>query len=141
MLDRFNALLQSLSAVIDLPLRVDKHHACAIQLKEGLIVQLQSDIAQEKLLISCKIIELPPGIFRENVLKEALKANSRPDPVVGIFSYIEQINALFLFQRYPFDMLDGAKISGLIGPFFQTAESWQTAIASGKAAPPFETLT
>jgi Tir chaperone protein (CesT) family len=125
MIDRFN----------DLTLQADRHHACAIQIKQGLIVQLESDSAQEKLLIASQIIEVPPGKFRENVLKEALKMNALPDPLIGIFCYIGKINQLVLFQYYPFDILTAQRLAALLGPFIQTAEKWRDAIARGDSAP------
>lgn len=136
MLDRFDELIQGLSKEFGLPLHVDKNHACAIQIRKGLVVQLQSDAAQEKLLLTCKIIEVPPGKFRENVLREALKANNSPDPIVAIFSFVNQTSHLFLFQNYLFDLLNGERIASLIGPFFETAEKWKKAIESGLPAPP-----
>lgn len=138
MIDRFDEILQSLGKVFDLDLRSDRNNACAIQIRQGLIVQLQSDPAMEKLLICSKVVEIPPGKFRENVLKEALKMNARPDPIVGIFSYIAKINQLVLFQQYPFDILTGERLAGLLGPFIQTAEKWRAAILSGSPAPPPE---
>jgi hypothetical protein len=135
MLDRFAELIQNLSTVFQMPLHVDRHHACAIQVRRGLIVQLQSDAAQEKVLLTCKIIAIPPGKFRERVLREALKANGKADPLVGILAYVRQTNHLFLFQRYPFDILNGERIAGLIGPFIDTAEQWRQAIEKGLPAP------
>ena len=104
MINRFEEILQLLGQSLNLPLQVDANNACAIQIKQNLIVQLQPDPSQEKLLIGCQIIQVPPGKFRENVLKEALKANGLPDPRVGIFAYIARNNTLFLFQEYPFDI-------------------------------------
>ncbi len=136
MLDRFDELIQGLAKVFHMPLHVDRNHACAIQVRKGLVVQLQSDAAQERLLITCKVAELPPGKFRENVLREALKANGMPDPLVGLFSYVERTNHLFFFQRYPLDVLSGERMAGLMGPFIQAAEAWKHAIEHGLPGPP-----
>jgi len=136
MIDRFEEILQLFGQSLNLPLESDRNHACAIQIKQGLIVQLQSDPSQTKLLIGCKIIEVPPGKFRENVLKEALKANGLPDPRVGIFAYIAAINNLFLFQEYPFDILTtGERVASLISPFIKTATEWRVAIQAGDPGP------
>jgi len=135
MLDRFNELLQGLALLLDLPLHIDKHHACAIQIQPGLIIQLQADKSQENLLIVCKVVELPPGRFRENVLKEALKANALPDPRVGTFSYLALSNHLVLFQNYPFDVLNRERVAGLLGPFIEAAGKWRTAIQQGQSKP------
>jgi hypothetical protein len=134
--DRFDEMLKLLGESLGADLTPDKNNACAIQIKKGLVVQLQNDQSEEKLLMGCKICELPPGKFRENVLKEALKANGQSDPRVGIFAYIDPINTLFFFQRYPFDILTtGERIASLIGPFVTAAEEWKKAIESGQSSP------
>jgi hypothetical protein len=136
MIDRFEGILQLFGEALNLPLQSDKNNACAIQIKQGLTVQLQSDPSQTRLLIGCKIVEIPPGKFRENVLKEALKANGLPDPRVGTFAYIAAINTLFLFQEYPFDLLTtGERIAGLISAFLKTATDWRNAIDAGDPGP------
>ncbi len=136
MIDRFHEILQLLGQELGLTLHTDRNHACALQINEGLIVQMESDSAQERLLIASQIIEVPPGKFRENVLKEALKANALADPLVGIFAYIAKINQLVLYQYYPFDILNAQRLAGLLAPFIQTAEKWRNAIASGSPGPP-----
>ena len=135
MMTPFEEILEKLGKILSLSLKPDHNRACAIQIKKNITIQLQSDPSEEKLLIGCKIIDLPPGKFRENVLKEVLKANGLPDPRIGTFAYIEQLNQLFLFQYYPFEILSGERLSSLLGPFIQMAESWKEAIASGKASP------
>src|SRR5580658_4179396 len=107
MIDRFQEILNDLGRVFSLELQIDKHHACSIQVSEHLTVQLQLDSSQESLFLFAKVIEIPPGKFRENVLREALKANALPDPRTGIFGYLAQTNRLALFQRYPLEMLNG----------------------------------
>lgn len=136
MIDRFDELLKSVGKLFGMPLHTDRNHACAIQIRKGVIVQLQTDSAQEKLLIASKIAEITPGKFRENVLREALKANGMADPRVGVFAYLAATNHLVLFQRYPFDLLTGERLIALLGPFIEAAEAWNTAIAAGLPSPP-----
>ncbi|HEY4254763.1 MAG TPA: CesT family type III secretion system chaperone [Chlamydiales bacterium] len=135
MIDRFEELLAELGVQLDLPLKSDRNHFCTLQIGPNLLIQLQTDAAFEKLLIISKVAEIPPGKFRENILKEALKANGKKDPRVGVFAYLTQINQLVLFQRYPFDLLNGERLAELLGPFIETAENWKKAIASGRSAP------
>lgn len=135
MINRFEELLQQLGKVFQLPLHIDKSHSCSIQIHSQLIIQLQLDISQENLWIFSKIVEVPPGKFRENIFREAMKANSLPDPRTGIFGYISGTNHLALFQKYPLEVLEGQQLAGLIGAFLEMAESWQKAIGSGQAGP------
>lgn len=127
MTSSFQELLQQLGKILRLPLHIDKHHACSIQMLP-LIVQLQPDLPQEKLFLFSKIIELPPGKFRENILFEALKANALPDPRAGIFSYIAATNHLVLYQIYPFSILNGERLANFLGGFFEIASSWHKKI-------------
>ncbi len=136
MSDQFQELLNELGKVFHLSLAVDKHHACSIQIQEHLTIQLQLDMAQENLCLFSKIIEIPPGKFRENVLREALKANALPDPRIGIFAYMAASNHLALFQSYPIEMLNGERLSGFLGAFIEYGDSWHKAILNGQSAPP-----
>ncbi len=141
MTDQFEELLKALGHVFHLPLHIDKHHACSIQVHNQLIIQLKPDPSLENLFIFSKIIEIPPGKFRENVLREALKANASTDPRVGIFGYIASTNQLALFQRYPFGILNGERLAGLVGAFLEYCETWRKAIEGGFPAPPSSSST
>jgi len=130
MSDYFAELLAELGKILKLPLTVDKSNACSIAM-EPLIIQMELDATQENLFLFAKIIELPPGKFRENVLCEALKNNGLPDPRAGVFGYIAPTNHLALYQMYPISMLNGEVLSGLLGAFFDMGSSWHTAIQHG----------
>jgi hypothetical protein len=131
----FETLLHDLGKVFHLALHTDRSNACTLQIHRELKIQLELDPTQEQLWIFCKLIEVPPGKFREEVLKEALKANDRPDPRSAIFGYIRASNHLALFQKYPLQILDGKNLSELIGTFAAIAENWRIAILRGRSAP------
>lgn len=135
MTDRFEELLHELGKVFHLELHVDRSHACSIQMSDGLTIQLQLDVSQENLWIFSKLAEIPPGKFRENVFREALKANALPNPRTAIFGYLANTNHLALFQKYPLTILNGDRLAGLIGSFIEMAENWLKALISGKPAP------
>lgn len=135
MTNKFEELLHALGNIFHLPLHIDRYNACSIQIHETLTIQLQLDVSQENLWMFSKLIEVPPGKFRENVLRESLKANDFPDPRTGIFGYIASANQLALFQKYPLEILNGERLAGSIGAFSEMAESWRKAIESGQPAP------
>lgn len=135
MTDRFEQLLSQLSPFFSLKLHSDKMGACTIEINPHIKVQLQLDISLENLLLFSKIIELPPGKFRENVLKDALKANGMPDPLAGILSYFPPSNYLTISQSYPASILNGERLAGLIGSFIEIAENWHSAIKRGNSSP------
>ncbi|MGB7977773.1 MAG: CesT family type III secretion system chaperone [Chlamydiales bacterium] len=136
MIGPFEELLQSLSATFGLDLQIDKNNACSLLIHARLIVQMQLDVSQDNLWIFSKLAETPPGKFRENILKEALKANALPDPRIGILAYLAATNELVLYQKFPLAILNGERLSGFLGAFMEMAESWREAILSGQSAPP-----
>ena len=136
MTSQFEELLEALGKVFRLALHVDHMNACSIQVREGLVIQLQPDMAQENLWLFSKITEVPPGKFRENVLREALKANGMRDPVTGVLGFWAPTGELALCQKYPLNVLNGERLSGFLGAFLDMANSWQKAIESGQSAPP-----
>lgn len=135
MISRFEEILDQLGHVFELKLHVDRKNACSIQIHPHLIIQLQLDMSQEHLWLFIKVAETPPGTFRENILKEALKANALPDPRALIFGYILATNELAGFQKYPLAILNGEILSGMIGAFLEMSAKWQEAILSGQSAP------
>jgi hypothetical protein len=125
MTSHFEQLLQTLGKIFHLKLRVDSLNACSIQIHKGLTVQLQPDISLENLWIFAKLPEVPPGKYGENLLKEALKANGKPDPRGAIFGYIHSTQQLALYQKYPMNLLNGERLAGAIGSFVELAKEWK----------------
>ena len=134
MIGRFEEILEELSKSLHLKLHVDKHGACAIQIPP-LVIQLQPNLTQESLFLFVKLTEVPPGKFRENVFREALKANGRKDPRAGILGYMGPLNTLTLHQIYPFSVLSGGRLANFLAGFVEAAVDWKGAIESGHSAP------
>lgn len=134
MTDRFSELLSQLGKVFHLSLHPDKSNACSIKIPP-VTIQLQLDSTQERMFLFSKIIEIPPGKFRENVLRDALKANGLPDPRPGVLAFIASTNHLALYQRYPLEILNGERLAAFFGSFFEMAESWHKTIQNGQSSP------
>lgn len=135
MKDKFQQLLVELSHTLNLPLQPDKVGACSLLVPPELVIQIQLDVMQENLFFFSKIIDVLPGKFRENVLREALKTNAMADPRAGVLAYFVPTNHLILFQRYPLFILNGESLAGLFGRFLEMAQSWCAAIKNGQSAP------
>jgi hypothetical protein len=134
-MDRFQQLLWDLGELIELPLHLDKHNACKLLIDEKLPVQIEIDPEKEQLLVAGMIAELPPGRFRENVLKETLKLNATYHPF-GIFAFVEKINILVLYKYLLMSDLNGEKLTDFLEIFVDELVSWNSAITSGNALPP-----
>jgi hypothetical protein len=139
MMSQFEELLQQLGKIFNLDLHIDHHHACSISIQDQLTVQLQPDIEQKNLVLFAKIAEVPPGKFRENAFKEALRENGLPDPRIGVFGYSAANNHLILYQKYPMDLLKGDQLAGMFGSFLELGTLWKKAIESGLPCPPKQT--
>ena len=138
MTDRFAELLQELGKVFQMSLHPDKLNACSILIPPNPVIMLQLDETQEFLFLFCKVIEISPGKFRENVLCEALKANGQPDPRPGILGYIAMSNMIAVHQKFPASLMNGERLAMLIGSLLEMVNIWKTAIEHGKPGPQSE---
>jgi len=133
-MDQFKQLLWDLSERIDLPLHVDQNHACTLLLDETLEIQMQMDSYEENLLICAFLDRIPPGKFRENVLKDALKVNGQYQPF-GSLAFYEKKNRLILQQFLPVQTLSGQILYEHLEILIEEAEEWTKALANGQSAP------
>jgi hypothetical protein len=129
--DRFEELLNELSIEFGVALHPDKRGACKLRINETLNVQLECDPSQENLLIASFICEIPPGKFRENILKDALKCNG-PFPVHGTLSYSERNNQLALFAFLHLSNLNGKTLADFITSFTEKVSNWRIGVETGR---------
>ena len=131
--DQFGTLLEEISREMKIgPLISDKNNTCQIRLKTGLEFQIEMDKAHQFLIIGADLGVIPPGRYRENILREALKANGLPHPLYGIFAYSKKKNSLILFMRLNLSELTGQKVAEFLQPFTEKGLAWMRAIARGE---------
>lgn len=135
MISAFEELIRELGLYLRLNLHLDRYGACTIQSRPHFAIQMQLDETEENLWVFAPIAETPPGKFRENIFKEALKYNFILEESVGTLGYINQQNQLALFQRFPLQLLSAERLAHILGAFFELGSSWQEAIDSGQSAP------
>jgi hypothetical protein len=130
MIDRFEELLNELGAELGITLHPDRKGACKLKINGILHVQIECDAHQENLLVATFICDIPPGKFRENILKDALKAN-------GIFltngtlAYSDRNNQLVLFSYFRMEILTGKKLAELLAAFVDKANHWRIGVETG----------
>src|SRR5277367_5219942 len=110
MIDRFEELLNELSTELATPLHTDRKGACKLKINETFHVQLECDAHQENLLVATFICDVPPGKYRENILRDALKANW-PFPKNGTLAYSDRNNKLVLFSNFQLANMNGKKLA------------------------------
>ena len=133
-MDRFQELLWDLGELLELPLHVDKNHACRILIKKKLSIHMEMVEERDALLLAAFLAEIPPGRFRENVLRESLKVNATHH-TFGTLAYIEKINTLVMHRYIPAATLTGEKLAEILEGFIVEADQWREAIQNGQAAP------
>ncbi|HEY4832998.1 MAG TPA: CesT family type III secretion system chaperone [Waddliaceae bacterium] len=141
-MDLFESLLQELGQIMKIEgLRPDEHNTCLIRFKDGdLEVQIEPYQKGEFLLIGCTIGVISPGRYRENVFREALKANGLPPSRHGVFAYIAKSDRLVLFSMLSLREINGEKIASFLTPFMEKALTWKQQIKRGDV-PVAETIT
>lgn len=131
--DQFGAILQELSQAMQIDeLHSDRNNSCKIKLQSGVEIQLEIDRSGNFLIVGTDLGEVPPGKYRENIFREALKANDLPPPLNGILSYSKATNHMVLFQKVHVKDLNGEKVAGLIPPFLEKAKAWSEALVRGE---------
>ncbi len=129
-MDRFQALLNQISPLIHVPLYSDRKRAVRLTVNETLHIQIEDDEPKDRLLIATFISEIPAGKYRENLLKEGLKANV-PYPRIGTFAYSERNNQLCLFEYLAYPNLTGEKVADRLASFIEKSLLWRKAIEGG----------
>lgn len=129
-MDRFQQLLYDLSDLLQVTLYAEHNEKCRISINEELEIQLEYNSAKEQILIGCLCCEIPPGKFRENTLKEALKANGQ-FPRIGTYGYCAKSNKLALFHYLSIQHLTSEKFADLLAQFIDRAEVTKNGITKG----------
>lgn len=132
-MDLFESLLQEFSKAVNIPnLKPDGNNSCLIALPKGPKIQLDIDSSNEFFLIGSELGFLPAGRYRENIFKEALRANSLPQPRYGDFAFSQKKETLVLTAKLHLRDLTGEKIAATFTPFAEKAQHWFEAIQKGE---------
>lgn len=134
-MEKFRQLLYDLGDLIAQDLFIDEHGVCRLFVNEKFPIQLESDQSEEMLYFIAPIAEVPPGRFREQVLKEAMKENEQTKGCDGTLGYVFQKNLLTFCFEYPFEQLTGTLLADLLEKITPKIEAWYDALARGSAGP------
>ncbi len=130
--DMFGGLLKELGDSLGhLELHPDQNNACFLKLKDDLTIQIELERSGQFLLLASDLGSVPPGKYRENLFREALKANDLPHPLNGILCYSQKKNHLVLFEKISLTDLNGEKVAAEIKPFTEKAAIWASALKRG----------
>jgi hypothetical protein len=133
-MDRFAILLDDLAELLTIPLHPDHLRCCSLYINNAIHIQLQEEENKDRILISAFIGELPPGKFREILLKETLKENNL-FPRIGTFCYSARNNQLSFFTYASMPGLRGDLLADLLELFLDYVFSWKIALETGQIPP------
>ncbi len=129
----YETLLNELSEALEIEkLTPDENNSCLIKFNNNLEIQIEQEKDEESLLISASLGEVPPGKYREDVFREALKANAAPYPRQGTFGYSLDTSQLILFKLMPYEELTGDKVAAYLTPFMEKAIEWKEMLEKGE---------
>jgi hypothetical protein len=131
----FYDLISELGNLLGEELEPENNQACCLTINQKIKVQIEVSKNEESILLISLISELPPGKFRETVLKDSLKANFYAEEKAGILSYVLRENSLVLFQNINAHALDAEKLKEALLVFSDRALKWLNSIESGALAP------
>jgi hypothetical protein len=134
--DFLGVMLQEMGTNLEIPdLHPDRNNTCQIRLKSGLDIQIELDKSGQFIVLGADLGTVPPGKYRENLFREALKANDMPYPNHGTLAYSKKSDHLVLFERMNIKDLNGEKVAVEITPFSEKALIWKDALQRGDIPP------
>ena len=131
----FEELLREFGPLIGLDSLVpNEYHACSIRLNDfpDLSFQIQMDRVSSQVLIVGEIIDVPPGIYKQQVFRAALFSNSELYPRIGTLSYSDKNSTLVLHDFIPLEHLDGNKLYNYILAFSIKCNEWKQSVETGQ---------
>ena len=133
-MDRFQQILYDLGKEIDVELYPDQNQICQINYHDQIHLQIIYEEAKERIMLATFICDVPPGKYREKLLKAALIQNGEY-PRAGTFAYSERNNKLTLFTYTPAFELTGEKLHKKLDALIELASVWKDAVENGKPLP------
>ncbi|MCB1149051.1 MAG: CesT family type III secretion system chaperone [Chlamydiia bacterium] len=97
---------------------------------QGNKLKIQTNETRENVLVIADLGEVPPGRYRQDVLKQALRANGYPPPNIGILGFSERSEHLYLFASYPVYAFTKEKLKSILEPFVMKVQLWTDALKS-----------
>lgn len=126
--DRFGALLEEVGTLINKKLVPDANNALVLRLPDKMAIFLEQDRLGEVVNVVIEVGSPQSGPYRENIFREALKANGLPPPRNGLFAYGAKTDSLILCEQLPLEDLNGPRFLEIMKSLLQKARTWKVAI-------------
>ena len=128
----FEEILHNLGKELNLSLHPDQHGVCLLTVNNTLNIQLEwEEVKHHRLLIASFLCDIPPGPFREALLKEGLKMNG-VFPRAGTFAFSARAQkCVFFTYVYPHQFQHIPTLIDLFSLFMQQALYWKSTLEKG----------
>ncbi len=128
-------LIAQLSERLKREIYPDINNIVVLLIEKRVKIHIEIDSMEEFITIGAFITELPPGKFRENILKDALKSNFDEHKNPGILSYMARENVLALHSKFALSGLTIDSLMQSLKHLTKRARLWQDAINEGRTSP------
>jgi hypothetical protein len=132
---KYKSLIQQLSDRLKKQIYPNLHNVVVLFIENSVKVHIELDPTEEYLIIGAFIGDLPPGKFREHILKDALKSNFSLQKNKGILSYIGKENTLTVHTKLLLEKTTIDSLMQCLKDLTKRAQSWQEAFEEGKSSP------
>lgn len=133
MMDQLEQLFHDVGEEFDILLKPDQYGAVKLRIGPDIFIQMEYNKAKDWVAMVSFIGDLPPGKFRENLLKTALKANHQQPSDLHL-AYSDKNNQLALFYPFPMSMLSKDLLVKGILSVVEKSRAWRQGIATGNLA-------
>jgi hypothetical protein len=128
----YETLLTEVGGILGVSLFPDSNNSCLVKLISGLEVQLEMDAQGRSFIIGIDLGPVPPGMYRQTLFREALRANGMPYPRNGVLAYSQKSGHVILYETMSPQDLNGERIIFRLLPLSEKALKWKEAIEHGE---------
>lgn len=125
-----DTLLHQIGGIINIPLHAQEGRKCLLEVDRTMRIHLEEDFVKQKILILCLLCDIGAGKFRENILREALKANSYLSRSFD-FGYLEKTNEL-AFHTYVDTRIAAESMALYLEKCIVVGKNWISAIQNSQ---------
>lgn len=129
----FERVIEDLSLEMGIPLAIDALGAVTLLIQSKLRITIEPDRHDDFLILECFLGILPPGAYREQILKEALIYNDQVFPTGPVLGYIPQGAQLVLFEKPTLIEFRAKIFASTIMQFAHVALFWKEGLETGKS--------
>ncbi len=134
MKELFEELIEGLGQAIGVSLKAIQGKSCTLLIEEKIKVHIEKRDRKEGYLLGSMLGSLPPGRYREEVLKNSLKENHISSKI-GSLAYNAHNDQLVLFYFIEEDRIYPDELSQILTSFTKRALSWKESLEKNETGP------